>query len=110
MLEYVYRFSVRPGRMGEFLAFLDKHEPGFDEHGADDWHYQGSRFVVRGFGSYDCEMRWTIDDYSALGSGFGDEENVKMLAEFFGEFVDHTNRPEAVLMKTRDVLSIAEGT
>ena len=30
------------------------------------------------------------------------------LGEFFGEYVDHNHRPEAVLLKTRDGLSIIE--
>ncbi len=109
MLEYVYRFTLKSGKVGDFLEWLEENEGTFDEHGPAGWHYLGAWFVVRGFGGYDCEMRYQLDDYGALGSGFGDEENLRMLREFFSEYLDHNHRPEAVLLKTRDVLAVAEG-
>ena len=109
MLEYIYRFSVKPGKMTDFLAWLDDNEAGMDEHSPPGWRFAGAWFVVRGFGTYDCEFRFDLDGYASLGAGFGDAENVARLGEFFGEFVDHTHRPAAVLLKTRDNLSIVEG-
>ena len=109
MLEYVYRFSVKPGRMGDFLGWLDENEAGFNEHAAPGWEYLDSWFAVRGFGRYDCEFRYRLDGYGSLGTGFGDDENIARLNDFFSEFLDYSHRPEAVLLKTRDTLQVVEG-
>lgn len=109
MLEYVYRFSIKPGKMADFLEWLDENEPGFNQHAAEGWEYIDSWFAVRGFGNYDCEFRYRLDGYGSLGTGFGDDENMARLTDFFAEFLDYTNRPEAVLLKTRDTLQVVEG-
>jgi hypothetical protein len=109
MLEYVYRFSIRPGKVNEFLDWMERNEGSFDEHGPDGWSYRGAFFTVRGFGYHDCELRYGLDGYDALGAGFGDEENVALLTEFFEQFLDHSHRPEAVLLKSRPALTVVEG-
>lgn len=109
MLQYVYRFSIPPGRVNDFREWLDGVEPTMNDHQPEGWTYLGSWFAVRGFGSFDCEMRFELADYAALGAGFGDEENKRRMAHFFGEFVDPNFRPEAVLLKGREGLMVVEG-
>jgi hypothetical protein len=109
-MEYVYRHSIKPGKAVEYRDWLAKNHQIMKDHASEGWSYLGTWFDVRGFGSHDAESRWEIDDYSALGAGFGDEEMMTLLGEFFSEFVDHTHKPEAVLLKSASDVQIAAGS
>lgn len=53
--------------------------------------------------------RWDIDDYAALGAGFGDEVAVKLLQDWF-EFVDQSRPFEAQLLKDAGEVDVLPGT
>jgi hypothetical protein len=99
VLQYVFRYSVKPGMAGEFNQWLlDNHE-GLRDHLPDGWHYLGTWFSVRGFGAHDCEVRYELDDYAAPGEGFGDEVSVGLLKEFFEKYQDSARPTEAYLLR-----------
>ncbi len=100
MLQWTYRFNVKPGKATSFRDWVLKNEQALRDHASPGWKYLGTWFSVRGFGSFDCEVRWEIESYGALGAGFGDEENQRLLNEFIGDFIDHTTRPEASLLRS----------
>jgi hypothetical protein len=105
-MEYVYRHSIKPGKAGEYRDWLQENEQAMNDHAAEGWSYLGTWFDVRGFGHHDAESRWEIDDYAALGAGFGDAEMVQLMGEFFSEFLDHTHKPQAVLLKSTAEVAI----
>ncbi len=110
MLQYVYRFSVLKGKSGSFIEWINENDQNFREHSAEGWHYLGTWFIVRGFGDYQAEMRWDLDDYAALGAGFGDAVNQRLLNEFFTDFLDEGAPAQAYLLKGSTVVESAPGT
>lgn len=108
-MEYVYRHSVRPGKAGEYRDWLQKNAQAIQDTASEGWTYLGTWFDLRGFGRHDAEARWQIDDYSALGAGFGNEEGLRLMGELFMEYIDHNHKPEAVLLKSVSEVVIAEG-
>lgn len=108
-MEYVLRYDVKPRSSTEFRQWLADNEENMARHAPEGWTYLGTWFTVRSFGDYTNETRWHIDDYSALGSGFGDSENVEMLQEWM-ELIDR-NRPfQAVLYKDTSEVEILPGS
>ena len=63
---------------------------------------------MRGFGQYDCERRWELDDYAALGEGFGTETLQKLALEYV-EFTDTSRGMEASSMKSAGDVQIMDG-
>ena len=66
-MEMVYRFRIKPGKAGAFVAW-DKAQREADTPTAEGWSYKGTWMVVQGLGDYDAESRFHLDDYAALGS------------------------------------------
>ncbi len=63
-------------------------------------------FTVRAFGSHDAEVRWDIDDYSALGAGWGDDTHLRLVQEFWA-FTDQSQGTQGALMKSAgDVITL----
>ncbi len=108
MLEYVFRFSIPNGKQGEFIEWVNVNDEAFNEHNAEGWTYLGTWLTVVGLGESDAETRWTVDDYGALGNGFGDEEGQRQLAKFLGEYVDYSQPRHVSLMRSsKTVQSLA---
>ncbi len=65
-------------------------------------------FTVRGFGQYDCEVRWELADYAALGSGFGAETFQQALLET-QEYIDSSGGGETYLIKGAADVTVQTG-
>ena len=53
------------------------------------------------------ESRWELDDYAALGAGFGDDEFQAVMSEW-NEYADDARPQQTVLMKSGDDVRIPE--
>jgi hypothetical protein len=62
---------------------------------------------VRAFGQFDVETHWELDDYSALGAGFGDEAFQRLLGEWLG-FID--GQVQSSLMKSAEDVDVLAGS
>ena len=108
-MEYVLRYDVKPNKSTEFRAWLKDNESVLRDHAPEGWEYRGTFFAVRAFGDYTNETRWGIDDYAALGSGFGDPANVQALQEWM-DHVDQTRPFQATLYKGTEEVDILPGS
>jgi hypothetical protein len=108
-MEYVIRYDVKPNRNAEFREWLGANDSVMREHSPEGWTYRGTYFTVRGFGEYSNETRWEIADYAALGSGFGDAENIRITQEWL-DFVDQARQFQATLYKDATEVDILTGT
>lgn len=108
-MEYVLRYDVKPNQSTEFRRWLTDNAATLREHAADGWSYLGTWFTVRGFGEYSCETRWELSGYEALGSGFGDDVNVRLTQEWMG-FVDQGRPWQASLYKGTEEVDILPGS
>ena len=103
-MQYVYRFNVMPRKAGALRDWLKQNDQLLREEQPEGWHYLGTWFTVRFFGKYNCEMRFELDDYDALGAGFGSDAFQRAFNEMFELVVP--NEQEAYLMKSSDEVSI----
>jgi len=108
-MEYVLRYDVKPSKNEEFRRWLQENEATMRDHAPDGWAYLGTWFTVRSFGEYTTETRWQIDDYGALGSGFGDVENIRVLQEWM-DLIDRTRPWQAALYKSTNEVDILPGS
>jgi hypothetical protein len=108
-MEYVLRYDIKPDRATEFRAWITDNTANLAAHAAEGWTYRGTYFTVRGFGDYSNETRWEIDDYAALGAGFGDQDSVRLTQEWM-DFVDQTRPFQATLYKSASDVEILPGT
>jgi hypothetical protein len=106
-MQYINRYHVLPQKEVEFKAWLLENEPLLKEHAVEGWTYLGTWFTVMGFGYYACESRWEVDDYGALGAGWGDETNQRLMREWF-EFMDQSRGSEVYLMKSASDVIVFE--
>ncbi|MDJ0961109.1 MAG: hypothetical protein QNJ88_10645 [Acidimicrobiia bacterium] len=107
-VQYVLRYDTLPGKGGPLRDWIRENENALRENAAPGWHYAGTYFTVRSFGSYGVESRWDLDDYAALGAGFGDEVAVQLLQDWF-EFVDQSRPMEAQLLKGAHEVDVLPG-
>lgn len=108
-MEYVLRYDIEPTKSVEFRTWLQNNEGVMHEHSPDGWTYLGTWFTVRSFGEYTTETRWQLDDYGALGAGFGDAENMRVMQEWMG-LIDQTRPFQAALYKSTDEVDILPGS
>lgn len=103
-MQYVLRYRIASDKAGALREWLRENSADIETHAPDGWHYAGSYFVVRGFGDYDCEMRYDLDDYAAM-----DSENPPRFNEIVREwqgFVNDATPTRAVLLKSADEVVI----
>jgi hypothetical protein len=62
-MQYVFRYSIKPDRCGEYQQWLEANTNGGTQNAG--WTYLGTWFDLMGFGQYDYESRWELN---ALGS------------------------------------------
>jgi len=93
-MQYIVRFNV--SKTSEYRQWVLENATAIAENAPQGWTYVGSWFTLQGFGRYDCEVRWELDDYSALGAGWGNKTYQRLLAEW-GEYVEDS---ETYLMKS----------
>jgi hypothetical protein len=53
-------------------------------------------------------MRWELDDYNALGAGYGNEKSQSLILQFF-EFLEGSRIAETSLMKSANEVEILPG-
>ena len=107
-MEMVYRFKIKPGKAGEFVQWTKWFEETLPEP-PPGWKYLSTYFVTHGFGEYDAEIRWQVEDYAALGSGPGSEEGQAANREFVSKFVDDRFPMKTTLMKSVDDIFVPDG-
>jgi hypothetical protein len=98
-MQYVMRYHLKPDMSAAFKKWLLENQSLMEENQPDGWTYLGTWFTVRGFGQYPCETRWELDDYAALGAGWGNEISQRLSREWM-EFVDTGRQSETYLMKS----------
>ncbi len=106
-MQYISRFNLLPHKSEAFNDWLKKNDRLLHDGNSEGWHYLGAWFTVRSFGHYDCEMRWELDDYAALGSGFGSDALQEAWREAFEYFAP--NQGETYLMKSAEDVIIMKG-
>ena len=99
-MQYVLRFRIATNRAAGLRGWLQDHTQDRQRDVPEGWAYDATYFVVRGFGDYDCEMRWNLENYAAL-----DSENppgfTKLVKEWQG-FVNDATAAQATLLKSLD--------
>jgi hypothetical protein len=108
-MQYISRYQLKPLKGTEFQEWLLENESLIAENSPEGWSYLGTWFTVRGFGKFDCETRYEIDDYGALGAGFGNETYQRLMREWM-EFADMTQTGETYLMKSIADVRIMQGS
>ena len=108
-MQYVVRYDIAQGRAEEYRNWLLANEEKMGVHQPEGWSYLGTWFTVLGFGSYQAESRWEVDDYGRLGAGFGDEELQRLTRDSL-DFLDSSRPPETYLMKSATEVAIMEGS
>lgn len=106
-MQYITRFNLLPHKSEDFREWLRKNDKIMHEDQGEGWHYLGAWFTVRNFGQYDCEIRYELDDYAALGSGFGSDALQKAWLEAFDYLAP--NQGETYLMKSSEDVIIMKG-
>lgn len=106
-MQYVSRYHLKPLKATEYRQWLLENESLWAEHAPEGWTYLGTWFTVMGFGKYGCESRWELDGYGALGTGWGDETNQRLMREWM-EFADDTRDGENYLMKSTAEVNVFE--
>jgi len=107
-MQFIMRFNLMPHKSEAFQDWLKKNDKLLQEGQPEGWQYLGAWFTVRNLGNYDCEMRFELDDYAALGSDFGSDA----LQQAWGEGFDYIapNQGETCLMKSSEDVIIMKGT
>jgi hypothetical protein len=108
-MQRIDRYYLRPGKVEAYLDWLKKNDQVFREGAPEGQTYLGTWFTVQGFGEYDVESRWELDDYAALGSGFGSDEFLALMIEW-EEFGDSSRPQQSFLMKSEDDVRIVPGS
>jgi hypothetical protein len=106
-VQYIFRYDVKQKRSEAFRAWLITNVDALQASAQEGWTYLGTWFTVHGFGSYQVETRWEVEDYSSLGGGFGEDET-RLIVEWM-EFVDDGRPTEAYLMKSAADVLIPKG-
>jgi hypothetical protein len=106
-MQYIERYNLQPTKAGAYREWLLKHEELLAKEGPEGWKYLGTWFTVRGFGQHECETRWELADYSALGAGFGSQAYQDAWAEIMDWFDPAQYR--AMLMKNAADVAIQKG-
>ena len=106
-MQYINRFNVLPHKSEAFRDWLKKNDKLLHEGMPEGWQYLGTWFTVRGFGRYDCEMRYELDDYATLGGDFGSDALQLAWLEILDSFAP--NQGETYLMKSAEDILIMKG-
>ncbi len=102
-MQYIQRYSLKQNQAAPYRQWLLQDAGEATKGAPAGWVYLGTWFTVRGFGHYDCETRWELADYSALGAGAGSEAFEKALQQA-AEFIDFSRGGETCLMKSAEDL------
>jgi hypothetical protein len=106
-MQYINRFNLLPQKSEAFRDWLRENDKLLREGTPEGWQYLGTWFTVRNFGRYDCEMRYELDNYAALGADFGSDALQQAWREIFDSFAP--NQGETYLMKSSEDVIIMKG-
>ena len=110
-MQFITRFHIKPFTGSAFQEWLKTHHDDLADNAPEGWTYLGTWLTVRHLGRYDGEMRFELEDYAALGSGFGTEVFQRLFVEKYHEFIDFSRgQIEASLMKSPTEVYVMEGT
>jgi hypothetical protein len=98
-MQYIMRYHLKPMEEAAYKQWLEANSAAIRENAPEGWTYVGTWFTVRGFGQYEVEDRWELDDYAALGAGWGNETFQQLVREWW-EFGDQNRDGEVYLMKS----------
>ncbi|NNF69333.1 MAG: hypothetical protein HKN01_06145 [Acidimicrobiia bacterium] len=106
-MQYITRYSLKDGVAVDFRDWVQKNGQELNEHAPEGWRYVGTFFTVMGFGKFEAETRWEVEDYSTFGGGFGDETFQRLFHEW-NEFINPNLPGETYLMKSAGDVAIME--
>jgi hypothetical protein len=104
---FINRYNLKEGKNAEFRRWILENRDTIAEGCPEGWHYLGTYFTVRMLGQFDVETHWELDDYGALGAGFGTEAVQRLLGQWFS-FAD--GQVQACLMKSAEDVDVLAGT
>lgn len=104
-MQIVYRGNIRDGKSAEYVEWLRQNAKLMADNTPDGWTYLGTWITVQGLGDYDAEARFEIDDYGALGAGWGSETYQRLLRENM-DFLEPSFK--ATLMKSPTDVQVLE--
>jgi len=107
-MQYINRYHLKPDKESDLRQWLLDNSAAWAENAPDGWKYLGTWFTVMWFGQYECETRWEVDDYAALGAGFGNETFQRLLKEWQA-FLDHARDIDTYLLKSAEDVDILGG-
>jgi len=108
IMQNIARYNLKPDKESDFRQWLLDNRAAWVENTADGWRYLGTWFTVMRFGQYGCETRCEVDDYAALGAGFGNETSQRLLKEWLA-FQDLARDSETYLVKNAEKVDILGG-
>jgi hypothetical protein len=104
---YILRYNIKEGKNARFHRWILNNAEAIAAGDSGGWHYLGTYFTVRALGQFDAETHWELDDYGALGAGFGDEAMQRMLGEWIA-FID--GQVQACLLKSAEDVEVLAGS
>ncbi len=107
-MQYIQRGNLKLHKVGEFHEWLARNEALIKEHAPEGWTYLGTWFTVRGLGKFDCETRWELSDYAALGADWGNETFQDLIRQWV-EFIEPSVPGETCMMKSAADIRIFKG-
>ncbi len=108
-MQYIQRYNLKRGKAGEARDWLLEHAQALADNAPEGWTYLGTWITCRGFGQFNCETRWELKDYAALGGDFGNETFQKLALEWWMDYTDPTRGGERYLMKSVADIAIMDG-
>jgi hypothetical protein len=106
-VQYIVRYQLKPLQSPAYKTWLQENEALLKENAPEGWAYVGTWFTVRGFGHYQCESRWEVDDYGSLGAGWGNETFQRLMRDWM-EFANQLQDSETYLMKSAADVDVFE--
>lgn len=107
-MQYVTRYHLKPNTSFAYRQWILANRNTIVDNAPEGWKYLGTWFTVRSFGRFQCVDRWEIEDYSALGAGFGNEVFQNLYREAMEKYFDLSRDAEAQLLKSAEDVSIFE--
>jgi hypothetical protein len=105
-MQRIDRYYLRSGKAEAYRDWLNKNDQVLRDGAPEGQEYLGTWFTVQGFGDYDAESRWELEDYASLGAGFGSDQFQALMQEW-EDFADTARPQQSVLMKSEDDVLIA---
>lgn len=80
-MQFIYRGNMKDGQATAYVDWVRENEKLIADNTPEGWTYLGTWLTVYGFGMHDVEVRFELDDYAALGAGFGNDTYQRLLRE-----------------------------